>query len=212
MKLKKMISAVFGLIAACTCVLAVCLAFHSLDAEPVLLTPPEEANARITALMEAVCDADYDRISQHLYGTPSLGIDREPSDEVGCLIWTAFTESLSYELIGQCCATNDGLSQTVRLTSLDISTVTATLKDRSQALLEDRVANAADISEIYDENNEYREDFVMGVLYDAAAEALAEDARTQTLEFTLNLVYTDGQWWIISNSEILDAISAGVLY
>ena len=71
---------------------------------------------------------------------------------------------------------------------------------------------AEDTSEIYDANYEYREDFVMEVLYDAAVEAVKKDAKTNTVFITINLSYQDGQWWIVSDNELLDAISGGVLY
>ena len=79
-------------------------------------------------------------------------------------------------------------------------------------MLEKRVEEAADISEVYDENNEYREEFVMDVLYEAARQALEEDAVTRTVELTIQLVYSEGQWWVVADSALLDAISGGILY
>ena len=98
------------------------------------------------------------------------------------------------------------------MTGLDITSVTSVLKDRSQALLEKRVAETEDADDVYDENNEYREDFVMQVLYDAAAQALEEDAQEMTVEFTVNLVYQNDEWMVVVDSELLDAISGGILY
>ena len=95
---------------------------------------------------------------------------------------------------------------------MDVTSVTAVLKDRSQALLEQRVEEAEDLEDVYDENLQYREDFVMDVLYDAAVMALKEDAKTITAELTLNLSYQNEQWWIAADRELLDAISGGILY
>lgn len=212
MKTTKVLSAVFAGVAACAAAAAVCLSFTSLNASPVLLSPPDEAEAQVTAMMDAVCQADYDRASEYLYGTPALGVDREAADEVGALLWDAYTDSISYELVGDCYATDNGLAQNVKITSLDVTTVTAVLRERSQTLLEERVAEAKDTKEIYDEDNEYREEFVMDVLYDAAEEALEQDASEMTVALTLNLTYQDGQWWIVADNELLDAISGGILY
>jgi hypothetical protein len=68
------------------------------------------------------------------------------------------------------------------------------------------------VSEIYDENNEYREDFVMNVLYDATVAVLEENAKKQTCEVTVNLSYQDGNWWVVADEALLDAISGGILY
>ena len=210
--MKKLISAVFALIAVAAAVAAVFLSFSSLDAQPVLTSSPVEAQARIEEFMEAICDADYDRVSECISGNPGLGLDRPASDDVGVLLWNAYTDSLTYTLEGECYATDEGLAQKVTLTGLDISSVTAVLKDRSQVLLEQRVAEAEDATDVYDENNEYREDFVMAVLYDAAAQALEIDGQEKTMEFTLNLVYQNDQWMVVADNTLLDAISGDILY
>jgi hypothetical protein len=95
---------------------------------------------------------------------------------------------------------------------MDITSVTAVLKDRSWTLLETRVAEADDPDDIYDENMQYREDVVLDVLYDAAAAALKEDAKTLTVDVTVNMVYQNEAWWIVADRNLLDAISGGILY
>jgi hypothetical protein len=163
-------------------------------------------------LMNSICDGNYAEASQSIYGTPDLGVDREASDEVGILIWDAFESSISYELVGECYTTEQGLAQKVSITCLDVTSITDHLRDRSQALLEQRVSEAANVNEIYDENNEYREDFVMNVLYDATVAVLEENAKKQTCEVTVNLSYQDGNWWVVADEALLDAISGGILY
>lgn len=201
--------AAVGLAAAAA---AVYLCMHYVDAKPMLLTPADAAQSQVAVLMDAVSEGDYEKASQAIYGTPSLGVDRQAADEVGVLIWEAFQDSISYELLGDCYTTDQGLAQNVSISCMDVTSVTVNLKERSQILLEQRVAEATDTSEIYDENNDYREDFVMAVLRDAVEDALAEDARDMTVELTVNLSYQDGQWWVVADEALLDAISGGILY
>jgi hypothetical protein len=59
---------------------------------------------------------------------------------------------------------------------------------------------------------QYREDMVMAVLYDAAVAALKEDAKTMTVDVTVNMVYQNEAWWIVADRNLLDAISGGILY
>lgn len=207
----KKFSFLFAVLAVLAAAAGVYFAFANIGAEPVLAKQPDAAQERVVALLDAVCDNDYATASAQLYGTPDLGIDRDASDPVGVLLWEALESSRSYSIVGDCYATNTGLAWDVELTCLDLDSVTANLRHRSQTLLEERVANAKDITEIYDENNEYREEFVMKALYDATVEALAEDARPITFTFTLQLTYADGQWWILPDSPLLEAISGGVL-
>ena len=210
--IKKLLSVIFVIIGIAAAVAAVSLGMGNRNADPVLLAPPEEAQLQVVGLMDAVCAGDYQGASAYLQGQPSLGVDREATDAVGVLIWDAFCDSLSYEIVGECYATESGLAQNVKLSCMDITSVTSVLKDRSQALLEKRVSEAEDLEEVYDESLQYREDFVMDVLYDAAAAAVVEDAATMTTEVTVSMTYQDGKWWIIADKNLLDAISGGILY
>jgi hypothetical protein len=210
--IKKLLSVVFAIVGILAAAAAVNLGLSNRNADPVLLEPPLEAKHQVIGLMDAVCQGDFSAASTYLQGQPSLGVDREATDKVGVLIWDAFCDSMSYELVGECYVTEDGLAQGAKLTCLDITSVTATLKERSQVLLEQRVEEAEDLDDVYDEKFQYREDFVMNVLYDAAVAALKEDAKTMTTELTLKLSYQGDQWLIIGDKDLLDAISGGILY
>lgn len=210
--IKKLLSIIFAIVGIAAAAAAVFLSLSNQNAQPVLLEPPEEAKHQVVALMDAVCAGKFDEASTYLQGQPDLGVDREPTDEVGGLIWDAFCDSMSYELVGAGYATEDGLAQNVSFSCMDVTSVTAVLRQRSQALLEQRVEEAEDLDEVYDEDLQYREDFVMEVLHDAAEAALKEDAKIITTELTLNLSYQNEQWWIIADRALLDAISGGILY
>ena len=210
--IKKILSLIFVIIGVAAAAAAVNLSLTNKNADPVLLVPPEEAKLQVVGLMDAVCSGDFTTASTYLHGQPALGVDREASDPVGVLIWKAFCDSMSYELVGDCYGTEEGLAQNVKLSCMDITSVTAVLKDRSQSMLEKRVDEAENLEEVYDDNLQYREDFVMSVLYDAAAAALKEDAKTITMDLTVNMIFQDGTWWIIADRNLLDAISGGILY
>lgn len=204
-------SVIFGLLGICAATFGICLALNNRDASPVLVEQPEAAGNQVQTMLDALVGQDYDTVSATLYGTPALGLSRDAQDPVGQLLWDAFADSISYELVGEFYVTDSGVACNVVITGLDMDSVTENLRERSQTLLEERVAQAEDTSEIYDENNEYREEFVMAVLYDAAQDALREDAKTTVWEFPLNLIYENGQWWIMPESALLEAISGGLL-
>ena len=119
-------------------------------------------------------------------------------------------DSTSYELVGECFATDSGLSQKVVFRSLEFSSVTEKLGDRARTLLEQYVAEAEDVSQIYDEENNYREEFVMAVLEEAVEQALREDVQYSEREFVINLTYKDGRWWVIPGQDLLNAVSGGI--
>lgn len=211
MKRSSGISALFGVIGICTAAAGIFLSLTFKQASPILVEQPQAARAQAAQLLDAVCEEDMSKAASLLYGTPGLGADRDPADAVGNLLWDAFIGSMEYEINSDCYATDSGVALDVTITALDLNSVTETLKNRSQVKLETRVAEAKDASEVYDDNGDYREDFVMQVLYDSAVDALAQDAKLVSKDVTLSLVFDDGQWWVMPESSLMDAISGGIL-
>lgn len=204
-------SAIYGIAGLFLAAACVFLALQNRDASPVLVQQPQAAMDRVHTMLDALCAGDYGTVSGCLYGQPDLGMDREAEDPVGRLFWEALADSFAYEAGEKFHATDSGVSLDVTVSALDLGSVTEKLKDRAQAKMEQRIAEAEDVSEIYDENNEYREEFVLDSLYVAALEALDQDARQISWELTLNLVYENGQWWIMPEQDLLRAISGGIL-
>lgn len=205
------LSVLFFLVGTAVTVVTIGICRNYYDQMPILLEQPDAISSNLTAMMDAVCEGDYEKASQSILGTPDFGVDREASDEVGVLIWDAYLDSMTYELIGECHVADAGIAQDIALTYLDVHSVTSQLEQRAKSMMEQRVQEAVDVSEIYDENNEYREDFVMDILHDVTLDALREDAKTTTVTITVNLTYQDGQWWIVPEKAFLEAISCGVL-
>lgn len=209
-KITNIFSAIFAVLALAVAAFAVYLCFDRVDASPVLLTPAENAQSQAVRFLDAVCCGSYSDGEELLLGKPALGVDRPADEAVGVLVWDAFVDSLSYELKGECYVTDSGVAQDVELTCLDINATMIRLRQRSQAILAQLRQRAEDVSDLYDRDNNYREDVVMQVVYDAAQEALQEDAKTLTTTLTLNMIYLDGQWWIVPDDGLIRAISGGM--
>ena len=145
--IKKFMAAIFALLAVSLAVVGVWLSFDNMNAEPILLEAPEAARQLTVSMMDALCAGEYGQVSQMLYGQPELGMDQEAADPVGLLFHEAYEESLSYRVTRDCYATNRGVAMDVQVSGLDITGLTAMLRQKSQQLLEQRVAEAEDISE-----------------------------------------------------------------
>lgn len=205
----RVLALMFAVLALGAAACGVYLTLDNIGAEPVLVQAPEEARQRALALMDALCEGDYDSISDQLYGRPDLGLNRDPADAVGVLLWDALAESRTYSVLRDCYATDNGIAMDVVVEGLDLDSVLGGLRQRAQALLEQRVAQAENTDEIYAEGGEYREEFVMDVLKDATAEALEQEGKQVRWELTLRFVYDEGRWWIRPDEALLTAISGG---
>lgn len=198
-----------GVIAAIT---GIVLSLGNFRNPPVMLKQPEQAKTTVNDFMNAVCEGDFPGASQMIQGAPDLGVNVDSTDVVGAIIWDAYWNSTQYELVGDCYATDTGVAQNVTFTRLDVSTVSEHLRERSMAILQQRVAQAADPSEIYDENNEYREDLVMSILEEATQQILNEEAELVTIQLTVNLCYEDGQWRVVADKDLIDQLFFGCLF
>lgn len=214
MKASKIIALIFGILFGIASILVatftVAISFENMDALPQLIGPAEEAQGVVKDVMEALDGRRYTEAASYMVGVPDLGMDEEPEDEVGKLFWNAYLESFTYEIVGDCYVTEDGLAQQVKITTMDLDQATAPLREKSQALLEQRVKDAENTSDIYDENGEYREDFVMAVLHDTAVSVLEQEQATKTAELILNLKYRDGRWQVVFDDAFLKALIGGI--
>ena len=179
-----------------------CLA--SLNKDAIMVSTPTAAADCSEHLMAAIQDGRYETASGHLYGQVDLGLDREPADDLGKLIWDALKQSFRYEFIGDCYATATGVARDVWITTLNPASLNLNLSQRVEEL-----AEAGEIY-IYDEEGNIQEAVLNQLLQDALSEALVEDAASTTRKVQLNLVYQNGQWWVVPDEALLQAISGGM--
>lgn len=211
MKISRLFGGLFGIIGIALGVFSVFLGVVCVDASPVLLAQPQAARERAEAVLSAVCEADHKRASAMILGAPDFAMEAHGEDPVEQMVWDRFIHSFSYRLVGECFATESGVAQKALVSFLDLDSVTNPLRQRIQALLEQRIQGTEDMSAIYDENHEFLEEFVLEALADATREALAQDARTVTREVTLRLIYREGQWWVLPDPELLRVLTGTVL-
>ena len=202
---RKIIAAFFVLLSLGTGVTGVWLALTNLDAEPVVLEVPQEARTQALELLDALCLGDYAGVEQRLYGQPDLGMDRKPADFVGQLFFDAYAQSLDYELVRDCYAAAEGVALDVRVTALDVGALLPLLRQQTQVLLQQRLEDAEDVAQIYDENGEFLDSLVDEVLHEAAAQVLEKGSSASTV-VTLECVFRDGRWWILPEDALLDII------
>ena len=111
------------------------------------------------------------------------------------------------ELTGEWAVEQSALVRTATITTLDVSAVLEKLPEWVQILLDQRIASAEALSEIYDEQNGFREELAETVLQEALRQALAQDGQPVTREVTLKLVNRDGSWWVVPHQNLLQILS-----
>ena len=137
-------------------------------------------------------------------------VGQEKTAAVAARLWDSLADSLRCTPQGRCYATPEGLAQNITVTSLDIGQVLQAIKTTAPRLLEQQVARAEDMSEVYADDNTYRQDFLLDVMLSAANAALTE-APVRECSLTVHLQYRDRQWWVLPEQTLLEAVSGGIL-
>lgn len=215
MKFVRFLGSLLIILGLCAAVITGCVAIKNMEADPVLLQAPVAAESRVKSMMDAFCAGDYAAAEKVLLGDTRLGVDRPASDSVGQLLWETFQSNMSYELLGDLYATNDGLALDIRVTTVDLKPMTDYIEANAKILLEKEVNERLDkhdrLEEIYDENDEYRDEFVAKILMETAQQAVAQEKTMVQTEFTLYLTWEDGMWWVVPNDQLLGVVSAGLV-
>ena len=215
MKIKRILSWIavgfFALAGLFSAGLGIFAAFSAPNAQPVMLRQPQQAYDRAQLLLQSLEAGDFQGAGELLWGQPSLGADRPAQDQAGQVIWEGFASSFSCEILGSCYPTESGVSLDVRITSLDLDSATASIGDRTRVLLQQRLDSAQNMDEIYDASGNYLDSLLQELMAQAAKEALAQESRFITRELILSMVHQDGQWWILPEPDLLEAISYGLL-
>ena len=210
MKLSKIFALLFGLIGLALAAGSVWLGLTYRNASPQLISPSKEVRQTVDAMLSEVCSGDYAAASQRILGNPKFGMTYTPEDPAEEMVWNAFRNSFSYELVGDCVSTEAGLSMNAKISFLELDSVTDGLNLRVQQILEQRIAEAQDVKELYDENHEIKEAVVMEALQIAVRDSIAQNSRLKTVEVTVSLIWRDDQWWVLPDDGLLSALSGGI--
>lgn len=198
---------VFAIVLVIGTIGIVILAIH---ASPIMLTRPLAAVDRARGMLTAACNGDYETASGMMYGNPNLGTPPEDSSPAVDLLWDAFLESLEYALSEDCYASDSGVAMDVTIRYLDISGVMNGLDSRAQTLLNQRIAMAEDSAEIYDEENNFRQEIITEVLRDATSQALEENRQYREQTIPLHLVFDQGEWWVMPDADLLNVLAGSI--
>lgn len=168
---------------------------------------PQGAVSVSDGFVQALNAGDLESAAALMYGQPDLGTSGVPEDPESALVWEQFRNSIAVEFSGSWEVEQSSLVRKGSITTMDVASVTEKLPERVQSLLNQRVASAEDVTEIYDEQSDYREELVAEVLREALGQSLAQDAKTVTREVTVKLIRRDGAWWIVPDQALLHALS-----
>ncbi len=168
---------------------------------------PQGAVSTGEAFAQTLNDGDLEAAAQLLYGHPDLGVAGMPEDAETAAVWNAFVESISFEYTGQWQVADQGLSRNAKITTMDIASVMEKLPELAQALVNQKIASAEELTEVYDESGNFRETLVESILQQALQQCLSQEGLRVAREVTVKFVNRDGAWWVVPDQALLHALS-----
>lgn len=177
------------------------------NAETKIRELPQGAVFCADGFLQALNDGDLEAVAQMIYGQPDLGFAGNPEAAETAAVWNAFVESIDFEYTGEWQVADQGLSRKATVTTMDVGSILETLPELAQALVNQRIASAQELTEVYDESGSFREELVDGILQQALQQTLSQDTVVITREVMIKFVNRDGAWWVVPDQALLHALS-----
>lgn len=207
MKIARFFAAVFAVLGIVLMLLSVVVCFASMDAKVKVLETPEGAVACAEQLVQAVDAGDFAAIEKLLYGQPSLGAAGEPEDPVAAMLWQRYREEMTCVAGSKLHLSGTDFVCNVTVTTLDVASITGSVQARAKVLLEQAVAAATDMEQLYDGSGNFHPELLDQVVEQALSQAMEADARYITTETGFKVIRWDGQWWAVPDQAMLNAIA-----
>ena len=207
MKIARFFACVFACIGMVLLVGSMGFFLLNRNAEVRIRALPQGAVSAGEAFGQALNDGDLVAAAQLMYGHPDLGVAGMPEDPETAAVWNAFVESISFEYTGQWQVADQGLSRNAKITTMDIASVMEKLPELAQALVNQKIASAEELTEVYDASGSFRETLVESILQQALQQCLSQDGLSVAREVTVKFVNRDGVWWVVPDQALLHALS-----
>ena len=207
MKIARCFAVVFACIGMVLLVGSMGFLLLNRNAEVKVRELPQGAVSCADAFSQALNAGDLESAAGMIYGQPELGAADVPEDAQTAAVWKAFLDSISFEYTGGLQAADQGFFRKASITTVDIANVLEKLPDIAQTLVNQKIASAKELTEVYDESGRFREELVDRILQQALQQSLSRDASVVTREVTVKFVNRDGAWWVVPDQALLHALT-----
>lgn len=208
MKVARFFAVILGVLGVVLMIGTAAVCFLSIDA-PVRAEVPLEVKdccSELVALLEA---GELHNVGNSLYGRPHLGTDGALTGEAA-EVWEIFCNGISCELTSDYYVRGSSFAVDAVITVPDMKSIPDTVTDHAKKLLEERIAAAEKMAELYDESGEFRQDLIDGIMAEAVALSFGEEPEMLTFETTIGFVYEANRWYAVPDQTFFRALSGGL--
>ena len=164
----------------------------------------------VNTFYKSVLSGEYEKGYACLQDYSSLGIENMPSAPESRMLYEALKNSYSYALRGEPQINMLTAKQRVAFVYLSLDAIEKDAASRVEPILKQFV-DSRSRSELYDENGAYLTSLTDEIYIKALSQAIDHaDQYYTSVEYDVDLTYSDGKWLINVNPEMLNSFLGGI--
>lgn len=196
----------FGICAAGLALAVVLLCIFCRNASPLVFGGTAKATRQVSRMLSEVSSMDASRIAASFPEGTDLermySLDNPVANALTRKVW----QSLSFEIQGSAHGADSALAVDVKLQAMDAGKALESAKEKVRPLVSEKVKKAESLDDIFDEDNQYKEEFLNAVLLEALADVLEHpEMREETI--TVYVRKNGGRWEILPEDSLINALS-----
>lgn len=207
MKIARFFAVVFAVLGIVLMLGSVAVCFVSMNAGVKVIKTPDAAIACADTFVQNLDSGNLAAAAKLMYGQPDLGVERIPADAVSALLWEKYQEDMTCSASGKLHLNGSDFVRNVTIGVLDVTSITGSVQSRAKVLLEQQVAAATDMNQLYDAENNFRKELVDQVMQQALEQAIREDAKYITREASFKVISREGSWWVVPDQALMNLLS-----
>jgi hypothetical protein len=198
---------IWGIAGILLSLLTIIAAVTGIHSNPVLLMDTDVIVQAAEQTLDCVKTGNYEALETMLYGTPALGQLPEKDEATQSRILYTYLDSIRYELADTCQVSGNGISLSVQIQCMDISSVSAALQEIVPDLMQQVADEYGDEARIYDADHNYQNAFLEDVLSRALDQVLADNPHTTQKDLILQFARSQDGWKVVADPTFVQLLT-----
>ena len=198
---------IWGIAGILLSLLTIIAAVTGIHSSPVLLMDTDVIVQAAEQTLDCVKTGDYEALETMLYGAPALGQLPEKDEAMQSRILYTYLDSIHYDVADTCQVSGDGISLSVQIQCMDISSVSAALQEIVPDLMQQVADEYGDEARIYDADHNYQNAFLEDVLSRALDQVLADNPHTTQKDLILQFARSQDGWKVVADPAFVQLLT-----
>ena len=198
---------IWGIAGILLSLLTIIAAVTGIHSSPVLLMDTDVIVQAAEQTLDCVKTGDYEALETMLYGAPALGQLPEKDEAMQSRILYTYLDSIHYDVADTCQVSGDGISLSVQIQCMDITSVSAALQEIVPDLMQQVADEYGDEARIYDADHNYQNAFLEDVLSRALDQVLADNPHTTQKDLILQFARSQDGWKVVADPAFVQLLT-----